>query len=233
MSETNRLGESIKANNGLMMTIIAYRNSHDIDIQFEDGTIVTHKKYYNFSKGLIKNPNKIVQSRFPIATRLGETLKMNCGLYATIVVYRNTHDIDVQFENGEIVTHKSYDKFIKKSISPGERNGHYYITKNCYMGKTKKMNNGLYATVIDYRSHTDIDIQFETGYITKHKKNYNFKIGKIGHPFPYQMGTIIIHNLAYIYNETGNFYCTCAKCGYKDILTMDEIKNHKCIERKE
>ena len=37
----------------MLMTIIAYRNSNDIDIQFEDGTIVQHRDYRSFSEGCI------------------------------------------------------------------------------------------------------------------------------------------------------------------------------------
>ena len=39
----DRVGETNRALNGMMMTIIAYRNSKDIDIQFEDGTIIKKK----------------------------------------------------------------------------------------------------------------------------------------------------------------------------------------------
>ena len=52
-----RIGMTHLASNGQMMTIIAYRGINDIDIKFEDGTIVTNKRYYNFLKGGIENPN--------------------------------------------------------------------------------------------------------------------------------------------------------------------------------
>ena len=39
------------------MTIIAYRNANDIDVQFEDETIVEHRTYDDFLKGKIANPN--------------------------------------------------------------------------------------------------------------------------------------------------------------------------------
>ena len=55
--KTYRVGESNIANNGQTMTIIEYRNSNDIDIQFEDGTIVKNKGYKDFKKRMIKNPN--------------------------------------------------------------------------------------------------------------------------------------------------------------------------------
>lgn len=42
---------------GMKATIIAYRNCNDIDVQFEDGTIVKHKRIGNFRGGHIANPN--------------------------------------------------------------------------------------------------------------------------------------------------------------------------------
>ena len=40
------------------MKIIAYRNTRDIDIQFEDGIVVSGKSYENFKKGIIPYPLK-------------------------------------------------------------------------------------------------------------------------------------------------------------------------------
>jgi len=53
----DRTGEVRKMNNGMTAKIVAYRSSRDIDIQFEDGTIVYNKTYGSFKKGLIANPN--------------------------------------------------------------------------------------------------------------------------------------------------------------------------------
>ena len=54
-----------------------------------------------------------------ISSCLGETRIMNCGMEATCIAYRGTHDIDVQFEDGTIVEHKSKyhlleDKLVRK-----------------------------------------------------------------------------------------------------------------------
>lgn len=57
MTKVNRVGETNIATNGQKMTIIAYHNASNIDIQFEDGTIVYHKEYKRFKKGQIANPN--------------------------------------------------------------------------------------------------------------------------------------------------------------------------------
>lgn len=39
------------------MTIVRYKNRHDIDIQFEDGSVVCNKDYCNFKNGAIKHLN--------------------------------------------------------------------------------------------------------------------------------------------------------------------------------
>ena len=38
------------------MTIIRYGGARDIDVRFNDGTIVEHKRYNDFLKGKIRNP---------------------------------------------------------------------------------------------------------------------------------------------------------------------------------
>ena len=53
----NYLGMCGRATNGQEMTIVKYRNGGDIDVRFEDGTIVEHKKMYSFKIGAIENPN--------------------------------------------------------------------------------------------------------------------------------------------------------------------------------
>ena len=52
----DRLNEVGYNNNGERMTIIRYGGNADIDIQFDDGTIVEHRRYDNFKRGKIKNP---------------------------------------------------------------------------------------------------------------------------------------------------------------------------------
>ena len=52
----DRTGEVGFNNNGERMVIIRYSNWDDIDVQFDDGTILEHREYGNFKKGTIKNP---------------------------------------------------------------------------------------------------------------------------------------------------------------------------------
>jgi glutaredoxin len=53
----NREGQVIMSKSGQKMKVIRYRKAVDIDVQFEDGTIVEHRNYFNFLKGRIRNPN--------------------------------------------------------------------------------------------------------------------------------------------------------------------------------
>lgn len=43
-------------NNGERMTIVRYGGARDIDVQFDDGTILEHRTYGDFKKGNIRNP---------------------------------------------------------------------------------------------------------------------------------------------------------------------------------
>jgi predicted nucleic acid-binding Zn-ribbon protein len=52
-----REGQEVVSRSGQKMKVLHYRKATDIDVQFEDGTIVEHRNYFNFLKGRIKNPN--------------------------------------------------------------------------------------------------------------------------------------------------------------------------------
>lgn len=160
-----KLGVTKMMNCGLKATVIAYRNNADIDVQFENNVIVTNKRWVHFCNGQIKCPQK----------RVGITKTMKCGLKATVIAYRGCRDIDVRFENGNIVSHKQWENFKRGSITYTDRND-YCKTR---VGITKTMLCGLKATIIVYRNCRDIDIQFENNVIVPHKTWYAFEKGYI------------------------------------------------------
>ncbi len=174
----NHIDEVRQMHNGMKATIIAYRSSPDIDIQFEDGTIVYHKQYVSFLNGCIKNPN----------IRLNEARQMNNGQSAVIKEYRKATDIDVEFEDGTIVTHRSYNAFLNGSIrnpnkiSDRELNKKHNKPSVIHKGEERTMNNGEKATIIAYRSFKDIDVQFEDGTVISHRIYGEFKKGSIMKP---------------------------------------------------
>lgn len=115
-AKTERKNQVAKAANGQSMTIVEYRNTNDIDVLFEDSTMVMHTSYKQFLKGEIANPKVPVGSYSHHAkikkNRINETItnKKN-GLKMTIIRYENAHNIDVKFENGIIVLGKTYANF--------------------------------------------------------------------------------------------------------------------------
>lgn len=110
--------------------------------------------------------------------RLGETKQMNNGMMATIIKYLHANDIDVKFEDGSIAHNKTYYCFSNGKIA--HPNYSYEYLK--HIGKTNIMTNGMVATIIEYRNHRDIDIQFEDGLIRENVSSDAFNRGKIRHP---------------------------------------------------
>ena len=166
-SAENRLGETRMMNCGMKATIIRYGKYIDIDVRFEDGTIIEHGAYGNFKKGGIANPN--------FNPHLGEIRMMNCGMRATIIRYREYADIDVRFEDGAVVVHKQYNQFKSGEIA----NPDTKVSAKDRLDETRMMNCGMAATIIRYGNNGDIDVRFGDGTIVKHRTYDQFKKGKI------------------------------------------------------
>lgn len=166
-----RLGETKKMNCGLLATIIEYRAAGDIDVKFEDGVNVYHKSYANFSMGKISKPRP---------DHLDESLRMKNGMIAEIIRYGSYRDIDVRFEDGEIVTNKGYGEFKKGEVA-NPNLGKFASVKEknqAKIGETNTMNCGMDATIISYETYNDITVEFEDG--TKEQTRYGaFKKGAV------------------------------------------------------
>ena len=170
-SAENRLGETNMMNCGMKATIIRYGNAMDIDVRFEDGAIAKCKGYKEFKKGSIANPSFKVSAE----NCFGETRVMNCGMEATIIRYRSTRDIDVRFEDGAVVEHKTYKAFKKGEIANQN-------IKASRLGETRMMKCGMKAAIIRYGGYNDIDVRFEDGKVVVHKAYDKFEKGNIAHP---------------------------------------------------
>ena len=55
--KASRLGEIRMMNCGIKATIIRYGACMDIDVRFDDGAVVKHKRYSTFEKGKIAHPS--------------------------------------------------------------------------------------------------------------------------------------------------------------------------------
>lgn len=139
--------------------------------------------WYDNISGIKKLPEKK-----NVHPAIGQTKMMKCGMMATIIAYTNYEDITVEFEDGTKVEHVGKNKFTngmiknpnlyteKKSTAKS-----VYKRKSSYIGKTKFMNCGLKATVIEDLGCKDITVQFEDGLIRKHRRRDHFDLGKIAH----------------------------------------------------
>lgn len=234
MRATHQVGDTGIAKNGLAMKIIAYRKANDIDIQFEDGTVVTHTDCHRFDKGSIGHPTiKTPKLRKVVKDHIGEESISSCGLRMTIIAFRNKMDLDVMFEDGVVVYHKSRANFLKGSVAHPTHTTRWQSLihqkqKTARLGNLRINKSGIPMKISEYLGANNITVSFDTGYTTEHHSYYNFMSGAIIHPFPYNVGSVVMIKPAYIYGEIGNFYCTCDKCGYSDIMTIPEMKSHIC-----
>lgn len=217
----DRTGEKRMMNCGLEATIIAYRGTSDIDIEFSDGVIVSNRFYQCFKNGLI---------RYPIKSRLGEKRMMKCGMEATIIAYRNSHDIDIEFSDGSRRYGIRYKKFQEGVTLPEKK---WVCGFNSRVGEKRMMNCGLEAEIIAYRCCSDIDIKFSDGTVRTRKAYDSFRKGTIAYPliqrnYSGTLSSFTLEKLAYKHNDSVYYFCECQKCKLRDILTPQEILKHEC-----
>ena len=166
--------------------------------------------------------------------RTGETTIANNGMKMTIIAYRNSYDIDVQFEDGAIKKGVRYSCFKRGIIRHPEAWEKLFLNKR--IGETSVANNGMKMTIIAYRSATDIDVQFEDGFIKEGLDYAAFTTGAVQNPhFPmHGIGTYKTFQTQYAYTAPDGsvyFYCKCQECGWKKNLTARELSamKHECI----
>lgn len=175
-AKIDRTGEINIAKNGMEMKIDRYGDVHDIDVKFEDGTIVKNKTYRNFKNGKIKNPNFSCESIYK-TKKIGEIRTLSNGLTAKIIKWNNYEDIDVEFLDGTIVRHKSYRNFKKGKIA---HPNYYRISR---IGESRIAKNGQTVTIVEYNKSIDIIVEFDDKYHTRVKTTYaSFKKGEVRNP---------------------------------------------------
>ena len=112
-----RLGKKRKMSNGLIATIVDYKNENDITVQFENGEIKEHVAYSSFEGGGIGTKQSKCTAK---KERCGEESYTIRGERMKIIQYRNADDIDILFDNGYIATHKRYANFKSGRIAKGQ-----------------------------------------------------------------------------------------------------------------
>ena len=225
----SHIGKRRKMNNGMMATLIAYRTTHDIDVQFDDGYISFNKEHASFLKGQIGHPSTarsgpVKYKKQKQRQRLGQKKEQRWGLVAEIIEYTDTNHIKVRFSDGAVVK-TSYFTFSKGTVSH----------PNHFIGQSKRMRCGLIGTVTEYDSKDDIvKVLFEDGEIVTTNRG-SLHANCVRHPFINPRGGSIYKGFklkrGIRINDEVYYPCTCQSCGKKDILTPQEMmKGCTCNE---
>lgn len=113
-----RTGQIRINHQGLKMKVIDYQTSHNLRVQFEDGTIVKCE-WKEFNKGALNNPNcKDKGWGVMRDDRLNEENYNNQGCKMKIVKYNNANEIIVEFDNNPNQQIKTcYTHFKKGNVS--------------------------------------------------------------------------------------------------------------------
>lgn len=85
-------------NCGLEAEIINYRSTIDVDIKFSNGTKIKHRRYNDFTRGLIRHPHAKRFKKY-MHQRIGDKQTQNCGLEAEIIDYQLAKNITIMFSD--------------------------------------------------------------------------------------------------------------------------------------
>lgn len=114
-----------------------------------------------------------------------------------------------------------------------------------HIGKERISRAGFPMKIVQYRKQEDIDVQFGDGAISQHIDIKHFQAGTVAHPCIHtsvahgrkvvRKGSIFADfSLEFIaFEDTGNetapvyYACSCQKCGYSNILTPQEMLEHR------
>ena len=220
-----KVGKKLTMRNGMEAEIICYRNSADIDVRFEDGFVTTHTTYKNFCRRSVHNPNYSgYEHRKKTLKKLhtGEKRQMPNGLWATIIEYRGYSDVDIEYSDGTLVEHCSYQPF-----KEGRIEGSMRTLQDRRIGMRHQMNSGEWCEIIAYRKAVDLDVRFDDGTVVKSCKWQHFQKGAIWNPNsqPDQIPAARKRDFNKKKYEGASFY---AACGL--VMTITKYRNTNDID---
>ena len=163
------LGQWRTMNCGVKARIIRYANNRDCDVEFEDGSIRRNVRQSHFMDGELSPEGFYLP-------KAGEERVMRNGLTAKIIAVRNSMDIDVRFENGEVRKNVRYsafrDGYIRSLLFEEEQ-------KDSHIGEVYRQNCGVNAEVIEYTNAHCCTVRFSSGEIREGVQYSKLKEGKV------------------------------------------------------
>lgn len=182
----NRIGEERVANNGLMMKIVGYRNANDIDVLFEDGTLVVGKSYASFLKGSIAKKKTELECISDSLTELYDTFcDDGAKIREIIITFVEDHEFQIISDKGIFYINNNnhlVDKIIHDASFALKR----YPHKSAVINK-------LYRRVMRYINYRKINVskvtfeidneRFTTSGVTITSESVNYVEGFIHFSF--------------------------------------------------
>jgi len=184
----NRVGTTVMQHCDMEATCIAYRTTEDSDFEFKDGAIVEHRKFYQFMRGSLLNPNlkntnllKANKKRLEIVNNKykEKTFETKYGMTYKVIEFISRKEVLIEFNDGYqmIVQAQRVGSSIKRpDLLIVSKNGRSTIIK---IGDTRLMKCGLKATIIEAKSSNDITVKFENGVIKEHVRFSLFEQGRL------------------------------------------------------
>lgn len=112
--------------------------------------------------------------------RLGVSRFSRDGVRATVIKYHSCEDFEIEFENGTRRKMSNWYHFEHSEFSY-QRKYNPCRTKS-RLGTSRQMNNGLYATIIEYTTSHNMKLLFEDGTEKEGVSWRDFYSGNVSHP---------------------------------------------------
>lgn len=175
------IGKTYIMKTGDIVTVVAYRDVNDIDVQFPDGSFRTAICENALRVGSVNHPSQAhLKGEKAVSERLHERKQVKTGEWGTIVAYRSSTDCDIMFDDGTLMQYQLYARFQYGNLCP---HGYLHVQskQNSREGLTNINQNGLKMTTIKYYNNKKVLIRFEDGHeaITRFS---NFENGRVPHP---------------------------------------------------
>ena len=127
MQAKKYMGQSKIQLNGFVATITAYRSFVDMDVQFEDGYVMCNTTLSTWRAGRVIHPNvrktyeedRVKNAKKTTSKKdkyIGLKKLMKCGLYATVIDYKDCKNLTIQFEDGYVKSGVRSDHFTEGKV---------------------------------------------------------------------------------------------------------------------
>lgn len=113
--KSERIGMEKTSRDGKKAKVIEYYSCENFMIEFENGLQRKLTNWHYFENE--KFNYQYMFHKVRTSGRVGTKLRMNNGMTAVVNLYRNCHDMDIRFEDGEIASHVSWRDFKNGNVA--------------------------------------------------------------------------------------------------------------------